>query len=206
MNPNDSLMGFIKSMEGSIIYVSNPNHDIMIRDMIIKGIEDNHYDVANIVADIDSCNRQIFRIIADRAFETGCVNFIYEDFDESYETIDDVEDSIYEWYFPNGEYDGGISAIENMVYETIRKYDLPVLLSKDQADEYPVFTRRFSNANGMIIDSLPSERDIKIHANHAQLLMFAELLDEGCASYGRQNVLMYPENEVKEQILLLGKG
>lgn len=201
LSPSRDVKDMMRDMDKDIIYQNNPHHKEIIRDLIKDNIGRNCYSVAEIILDIESYNRQIFRQIGQVAMETGCLDAIYEEFDYI-QSLDDAEDCVYEWYFPINEYDNGLTIIENMVYDTVNKYDLPVTLTRDSADEFPVFIRRFSNANGYYIDSLPYEKEIDLYANHAQQLMFDELLEDGCASYGRDNVLLFNENKKEQELCL----
>lgn len=201
MSPNNSVKNIMKDLETSIVYQNNPYYEEIIRDIITDNISDNRYSLPEAILDIENYNRQFFRQIAQIAMETGCLDAIYEEFDYI-QSLDDAEDCVYEWYFPDNGYGDTLNIVENMVYNAVVKYELPVTLTRDAADEFPVFIRRFSNANGYYIDSLPYEKEINLYANHAQQLMFEELLEDGCASYGRNNVLLFDENK-KEQKLYL---
>ena len=182
-----------------MICLLNNNHMKIIRDIMMDYMKTGNFDVELVIDDIRVINNKISEEIAQVAIEEGVAIGYWNDDDDFFqflvETADDIIDSI----FLSQDL---MIAIQEMVYETARKYNLPLMMKKGLFFEYPEILQMYCK-NGESINALPDDTEVYVHSNHAQGVMFDELLDNEPTFYGRDNVLIYDEKEIEKSANLL---
>lgn len=177
----------------------NNNHMEIIRDIMMDYMKTGNFDVELVIDDIRVINNKISEEIAQVAIEEGVAIGYWNDDDDFFqflvETADDIIDSI----FLSQDL---MIAIQEMVYETARKYNLPLMMKKGLFFEYPEILQMYCK-KGESINALPDDIEVYVHSNHAQGVMFDELLDNEPTFYGRDNILIYDEKEIEKSANLL---
>lgn len=199
-NQNDAFNKFFEDKMDEMISFNNPRYKEIIRDMIIDYQKKGCFDVESVIDDIRTINCTIAEQVAAEAIHEG-IAIGHWDTDNDYvdflvETADDIIDSVF-----LGQ-DLMIS-LQEMIYDTIIAYDIPILMKRGMFFEYPEILGMFS-FKGDAINALPETDEVTIHSGHAQKLMFDGLLDGEPAFYGRNNILIFDVKETEESRLLEG--
>ena len=177
----------------------NNNHMEIIRDIIMDYMKTGNFDVELVIDDIRVINNKISEEIAQMAIDEGVATGYWNDDDDFFqflvETADDIIDSIFLS-------EDLMIAIQEMVYETAKKYNLPLMMKKGMFFAYPEILQMYCK-KGESINALPDDVEVYVHSNHAQGVMFDELLDNEPTFYGRDNILIYDEKEIEKSANLL---
>lgn len=190
---------FYNAKVKEMICPDNDNYPEMIKDMIIDYMKAGTFDSAIVMDDIRSINCSISEQIAQVAIDEGVVVGKWCDDEDFYTFLLEVADEIIDTLFFSQDI---MIGIQEMVYKTSKKYNLPVTMDRGIFFDYPEILEMYSE-KGDLINSLPDDEDIHINANHAQIIMFDEFMDNEPSFYGRNNVLLYEEKEVNTNANLL---
>lgn len=190
---------FFKEKMRDIICFSNDDYTEVIRDMIINYQKNGYFDIEPIIDDIRVVNCSIAEQIAQTAIDNGITIGHWNDDDDYFQFVVDTADDILDSIFLGQDI---LICIQEMIYDTAKKYDLAVMMKKGMFFEYPEILQMYCK-KGEVINNLPDDNETVIHANHAQLVMFDELLDNEPSFYGRNNILLYEDKEQKEKTNLL---
>ena len=182
-----------------IIYPQNDNYLEIIRDIMLNYIKNGNFDVEYVIDDIRCINSAITEFLAGEAIDSGVVIGNWNTNDDYFEFLIETSDDMLDTLFLGQDI---MISIQEMIYEAAKKYNIPLLMKKGMFFEYPEILEMYC-PKAQVINSLPDTQESRIHSNHAQLVMFDELLDDEPSFYGRNNILIYEEKGTKADVNLL---
>lgn len=189
-NPrHDKYYEFYNEKIKEIISPSNEYFTEIIRDMALDYMRGGTFDSAILIDDIRSINCCISETIAQYAIDEGVVAHNCCNDDDFDQFIVEVADEIIDVLFFGEDL---ITAMQEMIFITSKKYNLPITIRRDMFFDYPEILSMCSE-KGHLIELLPDEDCdiIDININHAQLTMFDDLFDNEPCYYGNKNILLY---------------
>lgn len=190
---------FYKEKTQEMICPTNNNYTEVIRDMMINYMKNGYFDCEAVMDDIRTINCTISEDIAQMAIDEGvaigCWNTDDDFFEFLVQTADDIIDTV---FFSQDIMIG----IQEMVYDTAKKYGLPLMMRKGMFFEFPEILEMYCK-KGDVINALPDSEEVFVHSGHAQMVMFDELLDNEPSFYGRNNILIYDEKDIEVRANLL---
>ena len=202
INSKSDFDRFYEIKLGEIISPFNENYKEIIRDMLIDYIKMGHFNVQAVIDEIRVINFQISEQIAQASIDAGIVTTYWDDDDDYTQMITDTSDDILDDIFFQKDI---LTEIQQMIYDTAQEYNIPLLMRKDMFFEFPEILSMYSN-KANVINMLPDNVEASVHSNHAQLVMFDELLDCEPVLYGRNNVLIFDETEENKSKVNLLEG
>lgn len=182
-----------------IIYPQNDNYLEIIRDIMLNYIKNGNFDVEYVIDDIRCINSAITEFLAGEAIDSGVVIGNWNTDDDYFEFLIETSDDMLDTLFLGQDI---MISIQEMIYEAAKKYNIPLLMKKGMFFEYPEILEMYC-PKAQVINLLPDTQESRIHSNHAQLVMFDELLDNEPSFYGRNNILIYDEKGTKADVNLL---
>lgn len=190
---------FYNNKVNEMICPNNDNYTEKIKEIMINYMKVGNFDTEFVIEDIKTINDVISMDIARRiAFDEGVIVELWDDDDfEDYlvEASNDIIDTL---FFSNDI----IAGIQEMIYETCTKYNLPMMMRKDMFFNYPEILDMYSS-KGDIINSIPGDNGLLINANHAQIVMFDEFADNEPSNYGYNNILLCQDSKIDSRGNLL---
>lgn len=201
-NPEKSNREFDKFFDdktSQMIAFCNDGYKEIIRDMIINYQLAGSFDIELIIDDIRTINCALSEQIAERSIDEGVTIGHWNSDDDYFQFVVQTADDIIDSVFLGQDI---MICIQEMIYETAKEYDLPLLMKRGIFFEYPEILEMFST-KAEVIASLPDTEEVVIHSGHAQGIMFEELMDNEPCFYGRNNILIYEERERNKESKLL---
>lgn len=201
-NPEKSNREFDKFFDdktSQMIAFCNDGYKEIIRDMIINYQLAGSFDIELIIDDIRTINCALSEQIAERSIDEGVTIGHWNSDDDYFQFVVQTADDIIDSVFLGQDI---MICIQEMIYETAKEYDLPLLMKRGIFFEYPEILEMFS-AKAEVIASLPDTEEVVIHSGHAQGIMFEELMNNEPCFYGRNNILIFDEKEKEKDYKLL---
>lgn len=187
INSSQNFLDFLNYESGKLIAGFNKDYKQKIRDIAVKVHESNgKVNLDTLFQEITNYNHTIITFIADKAIEEDKVNVIYEDADEEgIDNSDDVSDILYEFYYGTDP----LQTVENLIFNAVSEFHIPVIIHYDSAFEFPVFLVRYSQENNNLVDLIRNVNVI-IEAENPQMIMFEDLFNSGSYAYGAGRVIL----------------
>lgn len=174
----------VNKYDQDVIYPGNPKSKELIYAIIMENSEKGNFDLDNIIYEIDSSNQRVLELITSSTLSkidyAGDVDVIFDFISDSF--FSDSSDMLL--------------ILEGLVFDTVKEFNLPVELSKDQIFDFPFFMKKCQSEQINEFTPYDVFNQSRIHVNFAQQVMFADFLIDGDShNFGKDNILLFlPES------------